>query len=183
VELLEQEGATIVKLPEISPLENEKWDFQVLVHEFKSGINAYLSSTGSKLQNLKQIIDFNNAHADDCLKYGQELLLDSEKTSGTLTSSDYLKCRLNDIIKTQDYGIDKALTEHNLDAIVYPTDEWYGIPSKAGYPSVSVPAGFEENGTPFGISFCAEAFSERKLIRIAYAYEQATHHRRPPSLS
>ncbi|MFC7370659.1 amidase family protein [Fictibacillus iocasae] len=180
--VLELDGATIVKLREISPLENEDWDYNVLLHEFKSGINAYLSKNNARLSSLKEIIEFNNNQAESALLHGQELLLASEKTSGTLTEPAYLNARLNDLNKSQNLGIDKSMAEYSLDAIVYPTNVWYGIPAKAGYPSISVPAGFEENGTPFGISFCAEAFSEKKLVRIAYAFEQATHHRKAPKL-
>jgi amidase len=181
IAVFKNEGAEIIYLDMISPLEKEKWDYQVLLHEFKSGINNYLKTVSPSLgiKSLTDIIEFNSLNKEDCLKYNQELLIESNQTDGTLTSPDYLNARLNDLQKSQKDGIDFAMKNHQLDALISPNDVWYGIPAKAGYPSISVPSGFDENGLPLSIILTGEAFSEKKLIEFAYAYEQITHHRVP----
>jgi amidase len=181
--IFKQAGAEVIELDYISPLEKEKWNYQVLLHEFKSGINHYLKSVSPSLglRTLSDIIEFNKQNADACLKYNQELLLESDETDGTLTSPSYLDARLNDLMNTQTKGIDLAMSKHQLDALISPNDVWYGIPAKAGYPSISVPSGFNEDGLPLSIILTAEAFAEKKLIEFAYAYEQLTHHRIPVS--
>lgn len=178
---LKKEGAEIVYLDQISPLEKGRSDYNVLLHEFKSGINNYLKTVSPSLglQTLSDIIAYNEKHKEDCLKHNQELLIESDQTEGTLTSPDYLKSRLNDLENTQKNGIDLVIHENQLDALISPNDAWYGIPAKAGYPSISVPSGFDEDGLPLSIVLTAEAFSEKKLIEIAYAYEQATQKRIP----
>lgn len=178
---LKKEGAEIVYLDQISPFENGDSDYNVLLHEFKSGINNYLKTVSPSLglQTLSDIIAYNEKHKKDCLKHNQELLIESDQTEGTLTSPDYLKSRLNDLDNTQNNGIDLVMYENQLDALISPNDVWYGIPAKAGYPSISVPSGFDEDGMPLSIVLTAEAFSEKKLIEIAYVYEQATQKRKP----
>ncbi|MFD1357764.1 amidase family protein [Fictibacillus halophilus] len=178
---LKKEGAEIVYLDQISPLENGGFDYNVLLYEFKSGINNYLKTVSPALglQTLSDIIAYNEKHKKDCLKHNQELLIESDQTEGTLTSSAYLESRLNDLENTQNNGIDLVMHENQLDALISPNDVWYGIPAKAGYPSISVPSGFDEDGLPLSIILTAGAFSEKKLIEISYVYEQATHNRKP----
>jgi amidase len=126
--------------------------------------------------------------------FGQELFVKAE-AKGALTRKEYLnalaKCRL----LSRERGIDAAMTAHKLDAIVGPTSRpaWVtdlvngdhadggtsSLPAVAGYPHITVPAGFVQ-GLPAGISFFGRAWSEAKLIRLAYAFEQATKVRRPP---
>jgi amidase len=181
---LQNEGAEIIYLEQISAIEKEDFDYNVLLHEFKSGINNYLKTVSPALglQTLSDIIAYNEKHKEDCLKYNQELLIESDQTDGTLTSPVYIKSRLNDLEKTQDNGIDYVMKENQLDALISPNDVWYGIPAKAGYPSISVPSGFDDDGLPLSIIFTAEAFTEKKLIKIAYAYEQLTQTRIPIEL-
>ncbi|MDR7072325.1 amidase family protein [Fictibacillus barbaricus] len=179
--LLKTKGAEIIYLDQISPLENENFNYKVLLHEFKSGINNYLKTVSPALgiRTLSDIIEYNNRHQENCLLHNQELLIESDQTDGKLTSAAYLNARLNDLRSSQDDGIDLVMKDHQLDALISPNDVWYGIPAKAGYPSISVPSGFDDNGLPLSIILTAGAFSEKKLIEIAYAYEQITQHRVP----
>ncbi|WNB90213.1 amidase family protein [Bacillus sp. NEB1478] len=179
--LLKKEGAEIIYLEKISPLENENFNYKVLLHEFKSGINNYLKTVSSALRisTLSDIIEYNKQNKEACLVHNQELLEESNQTDGTLTSPDYLNARLNDLKYSQVDGIDQVMKEHQLDALISPNDVWYGIPAKAGYPSISVPSGFDDNGLPLSIVLTAGAFSEKILIEIAYAYEQVTQYRVP----
>jgi amidase len=177
-------GAEIIYLDLISPLEKENFDYAVLLHEFKSGINNYLKTVSPSLgiRTLSDVISYNEEHKDVCLVHNQELLIDSDQTDGTLTSPDYLLARLNDLEKSQKLGIDFTLQEYDLDALIHPNDVWYGIPAKGGYPSIALPSGFDENGLPLSIILTAEAFSEKKLIELGYAYEQLTQNRVPVEL-
>lgn len=157
--------------------------FDVLIYEFKADLNAYLDSLGpdAPVDSLAEIIAFNEAHPKQALRYGQEILKLSEATSGTLTEPEYLNARATDLRLAKTKGIDAVLEQYNLDALLFPDSFGASIGAKAGYPSVIVPAGYEENGTPFGITFLGDAYSEPTLIELAYAYEQATMLRRPPS--
>lgn len=87
-----------------------------------------------------------------------------------------------DLYYSQQMGIDYSLQKYQLDAILFPSYIGADLSARAGYPSIAVPAGFQANGRAFGITFAGTAFSEATLIRIAYAFEQATKHRRMPNL-
>ncbi|MFG6495178.1 amidase family protein [Fictibacillus sp. UD] len=181
LQLIKTQGGEIIYLDQISPLEKDGSNYTVLLHEFKSGLNHYLKSVSPAIgiSTLSDVIAFNNEHKDNCLKYNQELLIESNETDGTLTSTEYLQSRMNDLEKTQNKGIDLVMNENQLDAIISPNDVWYGIPAKAGYPSISVPSGFDEAGLPLSVMFTGVAFSEKKLIQLAYAFEQASQKRVP----
>jgi amidase len=169
----------------------------VLQTEFKADINKYLESLGPSApqKSLADLIAFNNEHRDSEMPYfGQETFIASEKR-GTLTDPKYLKARTTCRALARAQGIDFVLRLHHLDAIVAPTgspawttdlvngDHFTGASSTpaavAGYPSITVPAGYAF-GLPVGISFIGTAWSEPKLIALAYAYEQATKHRVAP---
>lgn len=157
----------------------------VLLNEFKSALNGYLSQVreGCRVRSLADVIAFNHAHPMETLKYGQTTLLDAEyTTSGTLTEPAYLHDRLTDLRLCREEGIDATLREHQLDAILFPADFGARITSRAGYPSVIVPAGYTGDGVPFGVAFAARAYEEPLLIKLAYAFEQHTLFRKPPSL-
>jgi amidase len=158
--------------------------YNVLLHEFKNGINYYLSTLGSQLtmKTLKDIIEFNNRNSNLALKYGQGVLMDADKTSGTLTEAEYLKDRIKDIKYSQEQGLDFVMKEYDLDAIVFPGAEGADIAARAGYPSITVPAGYTSNGEPFGITFTASAFTEPVLLKLAYSYEQNSKKRKKPEL-
>lgn len=181
---LERLGATIIDpapLPEAAQIR----DFTVLVYEFKVALNAYLNWLGdrSPVTSLADVVAYNEVNPETCLKYGQTVLLKAEATLGTLTDSEYLNARVRDLQQSQRQGIDRVLSEHRLDALVFANNFGAGIAAKAGYPSITVPAGYSPEGEPMGVTFTARAFEEAPLIRYAFAYEQGTLHRRPPALS
>ncbi|MBT2724365.1 amidase, partial [Bacillus sp. ISL-46] len=84
---------------------------------------------------------------------------------------------------SQEQGIDFALKKYDLDAILFPSYIGSTICAKAGYPSISIPAGYMKNGRPFGVTLASTAFSEGVLIKIACSFEQATKHRRSPNFA
>ncbi|MES1254890.1 MAG: amidase family protein, partial [Acidobacteriota bacterium] len=169
-------------------------------YEFKADLNAYLAGLGPKapVKSLAEVMKFNDAHAAHELPFfGQEIFAKAQ-AKGPLTDKAYLDAlaTCGRLARTQ--GIDKVMEDHKLDAIVAPTQGpatlidlvngsyWSAgpvsstlFPAVAGYPHITVPAGFYR-GLPVGISFVGRAWSEPTLIKLAYAYEQATNHRRPP---
>lgn len=171
-------------------------ELDVLLYEFKSDLNRYLAGLArSRVRSLKDVIEFNKKHGARELKYfGQDLFLKAQKTSG-LKDKKYLRALRQTKLLSRRRGIDYLMTRYRLDALVTPTtspawtidlvdgDHGLGGSSQptalAGYPAVTVPAGFAF-GLPVGITFMGRAYSEPTLIRLAYAFEQATKHRRPP---
>ncbi|RXJ04292.1 amidase [Anaerobacillus alkaliphilus] len=182
IEKLTELGAEVVEVT--IPSTKEKWSYDVLTYEFKVALNSYLNSLSpsANIRSLADVIKFNNEDPDQMLKYGQTLLEEAEETSGTLREKEYVNAREHDIYKSTEQGIDATLEEHKLDAIVFPNNFGAGIPAKAGYPSITVPAGYTEEGEPVGITFTGTAFSEPKLIEVAYAYEQGTKARKAPKM-
>lgn len=157
----------------------------VLSYEFKRDLNLYLSSLGedAPVQSLADVIAFNNANPEVALKYGQTLAIASQARDLGPFSADtqqYLADRARDLLLAKDQGIDAYLNTYDLDAIFFPGTRGANIAARAGYPSVIVPAGYQENGAPFGITFSGTAYSEPTLLGLAYAFEQATLYRRPP---
>jgi amidase len=190
-------GATVL---EISLDETALYDpeFRVLLTEFKHGINDYLAQTpGSHPGTLAGLIDFNRRFAAlEMPLFGQEIFEMSEATSGDLTDPAYLADR-RFVTETARRTIDEALRQHDLDAIVGPTNgpAWMTtgettsctdggdtstFAALGGYPNVAVPAGFACGELPLDISFFAGRFSEPLLLGLAYSFEQRTHARRPP---
>ncbi|MDV2685798.1 amidase family protein [Alkalihalophilus lindianensis] len=180
---LEEAGAKVIDHVSI-PSSSREWSYDVLTHEFKANLNAYLARLEASVANrtLKEIIMWNRENKETALAYGQSLLELSELTSGSLTETDYLNALYEDDYYSKRAGIDVVLTDHELDALVFPNNLGAAIPAKAGYPSLTVPAGYTEAGEPVGITFTAKAWGEPLLIEIAEAYEQATKARRPPFL-
>ncbi|GAB4075130.1 amidase family protein [Barrientosiimonas marina] len=182
IEQMKHAGAQIVDPADI-PAADKKWDQNVMVHEFKSDLNAYLSKLApDQPHTLQDVIKFNMEHSQDTLKYGQSLLLASEDTSGTLSEPEYLTSRLNDLQWSQNDGIDAVMDNYNLDALLSPANAGADIPARAGYPSITVPGGFTNEGQPLNVTFTGKAYSEPALIRLAYAFEQATNHRESPGM-
>lgn len=183
VEDLTRLGAVVVDLTDFPPAKMNA-GMDVMVYEFKVALNAYLARTSptNPHRTLADLIRYNEEHADVALKYGQALFHMAEETSGTLTEARYLEARLQDLACSRAQGIDKALKDHGLDALLFPSYFGCRIAAKAGYPSLTVPAGYTEEGKPFGITFTGTAFAEGKLIHLAYDYERATVHRKPPDL-
>jgi len=157
-------------------------DRSVLLYEFRRCIDAYLSTCSPSLKNrtLKDIIDFNNDHPEQGLRYGQGILLDAQlKASGTLTEPKYIHDRLAALKASRENGIDRILDGSCADIYVAP-----GISDASpisGYPSIVVPIGFtQSDNMPFGLTFVGRAFSEPTLIRAAYSFERRKRARRAP---
>jgi amidase len=172
-------------------------ELEVLLYEFKADLNKYLGALApsARVHSLQELISFNEREkAREMPFFGQELLLMAQK-KGPLTSPAYLKSLATCRSRARELGIDAVMTQLKLDALVAPTgsptwptdllngDHFLGASSTpaavAGYPSITVPAG-AVRGLPVGLSFIGRRWSEAKLIGLAYAYEQATHHRQPP---
>ncbi len=164
----------------------------VFVYELKHDLNAYLRdwlpdtlAGGTPIRTLADIIAFNRANADRALRFGQDIFLAAEATRGDLSELEYHAARAADLRASRTLGLDAYLERHRLDAVLFPGAAGAAIAAKAGYPSVQVPAGFVAGGTggpecPFGVTFAGRAWSEPTLLRLAYAFEQATLARRPP---
>ena len=199
LEDLKRLGAVIVDPADIETVGDvEKSEFEVLLYEFKADINAYLASLspgGGRPKTLADLIAFNEKNRDREMPFfGQEIFLQSEK-KGPLTDKAYRDALEKNLRLTRKEGIDHTMDRHRLDALVAPTsgpaslidlvNGDYGpggcttFPAVAGYPHVTVPAGFAF-GLPVGVSFFGRPWSDATLIGIAFAYEQATHHRKPP---
>lgn len=186
-------GATIVD-PVALPCEGTEWDRNVVRYEFKRGLNDYLARLHEAVpvRSLKDIIEFNERHAERALKYGQGGLIRSEETSGTLTDDEYAHGLCFNRVMSRERGIDCALREHGLDALLFLGHCGSDIAARAGYPLITVPAGYADDGRmskggyvtdgPYGITFAGTAFSEPTLIALAYGFEQATQRRFPPKL-
>jgi amidase len=175
-------------------------ELEVLLYEFNSDLNAYLSKLGpgARVHSLQELIRFNEENKDKVMPFfGQErMLMASEK--GSLSDQDYLKALADNHRLSREEGIDATLRNHNLDAIVAPSGgpAWLtdyangdshagGCTSPAavaGYPHITVPAGYI-HGLPVGLSFFSTAYAEPSLLRMAYAFEQATHIRKPPEFA
>ena len=198
LDVLKQQGAILVDPADIPTLGKfDDSELTVLMYELKADMNAYLSRLGpqSPVRTLKDIIEFNEKNAAKEMPYfGQELFLKAE-AKGPLTNKEYLDALNKDIRLSRKEGIDAVMDKFKLDALVAPTDgpawmtdlvigdHFIGGSSTAaavaGYPSVTVPAGFIF-GLPVGISFFGRAWSESRLIGLAYAFEQATKVRKAP---
>lgn len=150
----------------------------------KHALNHYLAQLPSHLpvHSDAELIQFNKQHEQEALKYGQNMLEYREGLPNTLKNPEYLKAKLEDLYFSQEQGIDYAIKKYHLDAILFPSYIGSTICAKAGYPSIAIPAGYMENGRPFGITFAGKAFSEGLLIKLAFSFEQATRYRVPPIL-
>jgi len=172
-------------------------ELQVLLYEFKTDLNAYLAGLGPKapVRSLKEIIDFNEKNREKEMPYFGQDLFEKAQAKGPLTSKEYLAALTKNHLLSRTQGIDFVMRKHQLDALIAPTggpswptdwvngDHFTGGYSSAsavaGYPHVTVPAGYVF-GLPCGISFFGSAYSEPKLIKFAYAFEQSSNVRRPP---
>ncbi len=195
---MKAQGAVIVDPANITTAGKfDDSEFDVLLYEFKADLNAYLAGLGPKapVRTLQDIIDFNERHKDQEMPwFGQEIMVMAQK-KGPLSDKKYRDELARNLNMSRTQGIDATMNKYKLDAIVAPTgsppwvtdlvngDHFSGASSTpaavAGYPNINVPAGYSHN-LPVGISFFGRAYSESTLIKLAYAYEQATKHRRAP---
>ncbi|NWK70162.1 amidase [Bacillus paramycoides] len=184
IQVLRSEGATVIEDIDI-PSFHREWSWGVPLYELKHSLDNYLSKLPSNIpvHSISELIDFNNHIEERALKYGQNKLEIRKGFPNTLRNPEYLNARLEDLYFSQEQGIDFALKKYNLDAILFPSYIGSTICAKAGYPSIAMPAGYMKSGRPFGITLASTAFSEGVLIKLAYAFEQATKHRKIPNLS
>jgi amidase len=176
----------------------EEAEVEVLMHEFKAGLDAFLANElpAAPVRSLAHLIDWNERHADRAMPhFGQDLLVKS-RSKGPLTSPVYRQALARCRRVTRAQGIDAVLAKHRVDALVAPTSPlpWLVDPvngdcyrggctslaAVAGYPHLTVPAGFAD-GLPAGLSFFGAAFSDARLLGIGEAFERATSHRRAPT--
>jgi amidase len=192
IALLKSKGATIVEieldkeLKDFAPLE-----FNVLLYEFKDGLNKYLSAANSKMKSLADVISFNNKNAAKAMPFYKQEIMDQAQAKGDLNSKEYLDA-LKKTTGTRQI-IDTILQQNKLDAIIGPTngfaccidlvngdyDNGFGFSSPAamaGYPHITVPMGAAHH-LPMGLSFFSTAYQEGEIIKLAYAYEQAAKKR------
>jgi amidase len=199
ITLLKQCGAEIVDPVSMPTFDKfARSEMEVLLYEFKADLNAYLSRLGPEVQvhTLEDVIRFNEENAASVMPYfGQERMLAAQK-KGPLSELRYLNALKRNLRLTRAEGLDAALQTHHLDALILPSGgpawvidlvngdniwdiESTSMPAVAGYPHITVPAGYVF-GLPVGLSFIGAAWQESKLIRLAYAFEQAAQVRRPP---
>ena len=181
IQVLKDQGATIIEDIEI-PSFHRKWNWGVSLYELKHSLDNYLSKLPSHMpvHSILELVEFNKKLEEKALKYGQNKLENRVDFPNTLRNPDYLKSKIEDLYFSQEQGIDYALEQHNLDAILFPSYIGSTISAKAGYPSIALPAGYMESGRPFGITLSGAAFSEGILIKLAFAFEQATKFRKAP---
>ena len=197
INLIKKQGAIVIEIDYLDKINELGGDeFEVMQYEFKEGVNAYLSTSNAKVKNLKEVIDFNIANQDKAMPYfKQETLISSNEKKG-LDDPKYLQALNKSHLGTRKI-LDDVINTNKLDAICGLTmgpacsiDSIYGdrwgdvfltMPAAAsGYPHITVPCGMVYD-LPVGFSFFGAAYTEPKLIGIAYAYEQASKKRIKPT--
>jgi amidase len=199
LDAMKKQGAVLVDPADIETIgktgDNE---LLVLLYELKADMNAYLAKLGpnAPMKTLKDLINFNERNREQEMPYfGQDMFVKAE-AKGPLTSKEYVDALEANLRLARKEGIDAVMDKYKLDALVAPTggpawvtdlvngDNSAGQSSAgaavAGYPSVTVPAGFAFGALPVGISFFGRAWSEGTLIKLAYSFEQATNVRKAP---
>ena len=162
----------------------------VFIYELKRDLDLYLRDWAreTEMRSLADIVAFNALHPERAARFGQDIFLAAAATKGDLSELEYKSARAMDVRSAGTLGLDAYMDEHRLDAVLFPGAVGAGIAAKPGYPSVQVPAGFtagagtaETPDYPIGATFTGRAWSEPTLLRLAYAYEQASQARRPPA--
>jgi amidase len=199
LDLMRSKGATIVEIELLKPLRViGNAEFTVLLYEFKAGVNDYLSHAKSAMKNLAEVIAFNKRNESKAMPFFKQEILELAQSKGGLDQAEYTEALKKSSLETRKI-IDDIMDKNRLDAVVGPTNGFavcidlvngdYGNgfsfsspAAKAGYPHITVPMGAWHD-LPMGISFFGKAFTEPELIRIAYAYEQASRKRKAPSFN
>jgi len=200
LETMKSQGAELIDVELASSEKFGKTEVEVWLYEFKADLNAYLANRGrmAQVHSLEDVIKFNVEYRKRVMPYFGQERMEGAQEKGALTNKRYLNALEKNHRLTREEGIDVVMDEHELDAIVCPSGgpAWMidlingdGIrswdtdatsyPAVAGYPHITVPAGYIF-GLPIGISFFAGAWGEPTLIKLAYAFEQATQVRVPP---
>ena len=193
---LMNESATIIEIDKIGEQNVGRDSYNVLLYEFKDGVNKYLASLGENatVKNLDDIIEKTLADPIE-MKFDHDILLQAQK-KGDLTSKEYTEALARMLKETRKNGIDKVMKEHNLDAFIgitggpawkidHTNGDNFGTSSsspaaRAGYPNITVPMGYID-GLPVGLSFFGKAWNEPQLLELAYSFEQATKKRIAPT--
>ncbi len=174
----------------------DKPEFELLLYEFKAGLDAYLASSGSPHASLQGLIEWNQANADKSMPIFAQEIFEQAQAKGSLTDAAYLKAKSDARRLAGKDGLLATLDSNKLDALIAPSmsPAWltdhvlgdhfvgagYGVAAVAGTPSITVPMG-DVRGLPVGLVIMGRAYSEPELLGFAYAYEQATHARKPPA--
>ena len=198
----EAAGARLVEVADVAPATEDfgQKALTVLLHEFKAGLNTYLSGAANRVpvSSLNELISFNRTHAkDELVLFGQDLF-EAADAKGDLTDSAYLDASRAIRAATRQRGLDALLAEAGADVLVAPSGplappvdavngdiwpDWAGAGSLAaiaGYPHLTVPMG-HVRGVPIGLSFIGSQDRDADVLAYGYAYEQATRHLRTPS--
>jgi len=196
VEFMKSQGAEVVEIAFPIPREVNAASFQVLLYEFKDGLNKYLATldTSVKVRNLADLIEYNKKDSIEMRYFDQQLLVLAQ-SKGNLQTQEYMDFLESMQKGMREDGIDKVMNDNKLDALIAPTgtpawktdlingDNFLGSSSSyaaiSGYPAITVPMGFIDE-MPVGLSFFGRAWSEPLLLEIAYSYEQGTKHRKAP---
>ena len=195
IELLKKQGAIIIEV-ELLKETNKlgRGESTILEYEFKDGVNKYLSTANAPVKTLADVIAWNKAHAETAMPFFQQETLESSETRGLLSDQKYKDALAQSTSARK--VIDNMLKQHNLDALCgtsigpagcidlvngdYGTGFYFCSPAAmAGYPHISVPMG-AVNDLPIGISFMSTAYDEPGILKLAYAYEQASKKRKQP---
>lgn len=197
VEDLKKKGAEVIEIDKIYDAKVNDLSFTVMLYEFKDGLNRYFASLGADapIGSLEELIAFNLADSIELDFFDQELLIMAQEKGG-LDSEEYKNALQEMLQATRAEGLDRVMDSYRLDAIISPTGSpaWktdhvngdhFILSSSSpaaisGYPNITVPMGFVDE-LPVGLSFFGRAWSEPILLEIAYAYEQATKHRKAPA--
>lgn len=198
IEFLKNEGVEIIEIDQIYEPNIPNLSFEVMLQEYGDGLNQYFASLGTnaKIKSLEELIEFNKNDSIE-LKHFNQTYLEMALEKEGMKSVTYKETLAKMLKGAREEGMDKVINKYDLDAIIAPTTgpSWktdytngdsyhFGSSSPAaisGYPNITVPMGFID-GLPIGISFFGEAWSEGKLIEIAYAFEQASQVRKAPKL-
>ena len=200
IEVMRKLGAVIIDPADVPNFDKfEKSELEVLHYEFKADLNRYLKSVGGdvRVRSMEDVLKFNEENEDRVMPYFGQEQMTAAQAKGPLTEKKYKAALAKNHRLTRKEGIDAVMSKHKLDAVIVPS----GAPARvidlvngdasnsdiestspaavAGYPHITVPAGFVF-GMPVGISFFAKAWQEANLIKYAYAFEQATQYRRQP---
>jgi amidase len=195
IKAMRDAGATVVDAEIPTDGQWDEDELLLMQYEFKNGLERYLSRYGAPLKTLSQLIGYNQQYrASEMPFFGQELF-EQANARGGLGEAEYIAARSRARRLAGPEGIDAALKAQDLDALIAPATgpAWvtdtlagdhfpgggYAAAAVAGYPSLTVPMG-HSNGLPLGIVFMGPAWSEARLIKLGYAYEQLTQARKPP---
>lgn len=198
VRLLEAHGAEVIEIDQISEQNAGGDSYQIMLYEFKDGLNKYFESLGedAPVSNMNELVEATLNDPEEMRYFDHDILIQASK-KGSLDSEEYQEALERMLRITREEGIDRVMNEHDLDAIIGPTGgpAWktdltngdnFAVSSsspaaRAGYPNITVPMGYID-GLPVGISFFGRAWSEPVLLEIAFGFEQATNVRVAPKL-